>query len=108
MASPDLVRFCEGVEALEMLRKPDVGQLKLERYNEQEGTAASDRCVSKYGVGILLAYNRSEINYFHSSQLSTILVQTTVTLTARWLIYVQYLANSTFCPDIVFMCFVWI
>ena len=38
-----------------MLRNPDIGQLKVERYTEQERTAARDRCVSKYGVGILLA-----------------------------------------------------
>ena len=55
MAPPDLVSFCEGVEALEILRNADVGQLKVERYTGQEGTAVSDRCVSKSGVGILLA-----------------------------------------------------
>jgi len=38
-----------------MLRNPDVGQLKGERYTEEEGTAASDRCICKSGVGILLA-----------------------------------------------------
>jgi len=55
VASPDFVSSCEAVEALEMLRNLDVGQLKVERYTEQEGKAARDRCVSKYGVGILLA-----------------------------------------------------
>ena len=57
MASPDLTSFCEGVEALEMLRNPGIGLLKAVRCTEQEGTAAGDRCVSKYGVGILLALN---------------------------------------------------